>query len=144
MRTVLHLLPHPGGGAETYIDVLEGLDGYRHERVPFSTTRSRRRGVASLIARWPGIARRARAADIVHAHGDSAAILAAPLLRGDRRRSHPRACTDCGGSAARARWLVRRSLRTAVGAASRTACSARAERDDLARDPPSAASTGGW
>ena len=34
MRTVLHVLPHPGGGAETYIDLLEGLDGYRHRRVP--------------------------------------------------------------------------------------------------------------
>ena len=132
MRTVLHLLPHPGGGAETYIDVLEGLDGYCHERVAFSTTRSRRRGVASLIARWPGIARRARAADIVHAHGDSAAILAAPLLRGRPSAITPQGLhrlRRVGGAGA---WSVRRSLRAAVGAASRTACSARAERDDLA------------
>jgi glycosyltransferase involved in cell wall biosynthesis len=136
MRTVLHLLPHPGGGAETYIDVLEGLDGYRHERVPFSTTRSRRRGVASLIARWPGIARRARAADVVHAHGDIAAILAAPLLRGRPSMITPQGLhrlRRVGGAGA---WPVRRSLRAAVGAASRTACSARAERDDLAEILP--------
>ena len=76
MRTVLHVLPHPGGGAETYIDVLEGLEGYRHERAPLSGTRARRRGAAEVLARWPVVARRARKADLVHVHGDTAAILA--------------------------------------------------------------------
>ena len=31
-RTVLHVLPHPGGGGETYVDALEEMEGYRFER----------------------------------------------------------------------------------------------------------------
>jgi len=26
-RTVLHVLPHPGGGGETYVDLLAEIDG---------------------------------------------------------------------------------------------------------------------
>ena len=46
MPTVLHVLPHPGGGGETYIDLLEGLDGYsppapRLQPDPFASPRRR-------------------------------------------------------------------------------------------------------
>ena len=132
MRAVLHLLPHPGGGAETYIDLLEELQGYRHDRVPFSATRSRLRGAPSVIARWLGIARRTRAVDLVHAHGDTAAILAAPLLA----RS-PSLITTHGLHRLRrvtgARpSLARRRLRAAVASATRTVCTTRSEREELA------------
>lgn len=133
MRTVLHLLPHPGGGAETYIDLLGELRGYRHERVPFSPTRSRLRGAPSVIARWPGIARRSRGADLVHAHGDTAAILAAPLLA----RSSSLITTHGLHRLRRVRGarasLVRRRLRAAVASAIRTVCTTRSERDELAQ-----------
>jgi glycosyltransferase involved in cell wall biosynthesis len=132
MPTILHILPHKGGGAETYIDVLEGLDGYRHDRVALSTTRSRRLGAASVIARWPHIAHRARGADVVQVHGDTAAILAAPLLRARPSLITPQGLhrlRRVGGASA---WPVVRGMRFAVGAAARTACSADAERDDLA------------
>jgi glycosyltransferase involved in cell wall biosynthesis len=132
MPTVLHILPHWGGGAETYIDVLEGLDGYRHERAPLSTTRSRSRGAASVISRWPGIARRARRADIVHAHGDTAAILAAPLLSGRPSLITPQGLHRLRRSSGARGWPALRGIRAAVGAAARTTCSANAERDDLA------------
>ena len=129
MRTVLHVLPHPGGGAETYIDVLEGLEGYRHERAPLSGTRARRRGAAEVLARWPVVARRARKADLVHVHGDTAAILASPVLRGRPSVITPQRLRRVPGLGALA---TRRGLRAAVRAAARTACSARSERDDLA------------
>jgi glycosyltransferase involved in cell wall biosynthesis len=132
MPTVLHVMPHWGGGGETYIDVLERLDGYRHDRAPLSATRSRSRGVVSVIERWPGIARRIQGADIVHAHGDTAAILASPMLW---RR--PSVITAQGlhrlrrvsGASA---WTTVHAMRVAVGAATITACSANVERDELA------------
>jgi glycosyltransferase involved in cell wall biosynthesis len=138
MRTVLHVLPHPGGGAETYIDLLEGIEGYRHQRVPLSATRSRSQGVLSVLRRRREIRRLGREADLVHVHGDMAAMIAAPGLR-----DHPLVFTTHGlhrlrRSTGLAGWVVRRRLRAAVAATSRTICIARDERDDLAAAlPPS-------
>src|SRR2546423_14647997 len=81
MRRVLHVLPHRGGGAETYIDLLEGMEGYVHERVPLSSTREPLRSLPSIAWRWPGVARRARGAGPVHAPGGLPSPLAPPLLR---------------------------------------------------------------
>jgi glycosyltransferase involved in cell wall biosynthesis len=136
-RSVLHVLPHPGGGAETYIDLLEGLEGYRHQRLALSVTRSRLRGVPSVLARWRQVQKLARAADLVHVHGDMAAMIAAPALRG-----RPLVFTTHGlhrlrRSTGFAGRLVRRRLRTAVAASSRTICTAREEYDDLAAALPS-------
>ena len=129
---MLHILPHPGGGAETYIDLLAGLDDFGQERVSLSGSRSRLRAFASLPARWPRIAARARAAEVVHAHGDTAAILATPLLRGG-----PSLITTHGLHRLRRRdgvagALSRRGMRAAVAAASETICTSAAERDELA------------
>jgi glycosyltransferase involved in cell wall biosynthesis len=138
MRSVLHVLPHPGGGAETYIDLLEGLEGYRHRRVALSITRSRLRGVPSVIARRREIVRLGGTADLVHVHGDVAAMLAAPAMRG-----RPLVITTHGLHRLRRStgpwaWLVHRRLRAAVEASARTICIARDERDDLASAlPPS-------
>jgi glycosyltransferase involved in cell wall biosynthesis len=136
MRTVLHVLPHPGGGAETYIDLLEGLEGYRHQRVPLSVTRSRTEGVPSVLRRRREIGRLARGADLVHVHGDMAAMIAAPGLR-----QRPLVFTTHGlhrlrRSTGLAGWVVRRRLRSAVAATARTICIACDERDDLAAALP--------
>jgi len=138
MRTVLHVLPHPGGGAETYIDLLEGMQGYRHERVALSVTRSRTQGVPSVLRRRREIGRLVRSADLVHVHGDMAAMIAAPGLR-DR----PLVFTTHGlhrlrRSTGLAGWVVQRRLRAAVAATERTICIARDERDDLAAALPPA------
>jgi glycosyltransferase involved in cell wall biosynthesis len=138
MPTVLHLLPHPGGGAETYIDLLEGLPGYEHRRFPLSDTRSRARGVPSVLARRREAVRLGREADLVHVHGDMAAMLAAPALKG-----HPLLLTTHGlhrlrRSGGLAGWAVRRRLRAAVAASRRTICIAADEREDLAAALPPA------
>ena len=129
--TVLHVLPHPGGGAETYIDLLEGLEGYRHRRVALSPTRSRARGLVAALARRPRIVRAAGDADLVHVHGDMAAMIAAPAMRG-----RPLVITTHGlhrlrRSRGLSAWLVRRRLGAAVAASSRTICIAEDEREDL-------------
>lgn len=138
MRTVLHVLPHPGGGAETYIDLLEGMEGYRHQRVVLSDTRSRAQGVPSVLSRRREIGHLARDADLVHVHGDMAAMIAAPGLRG-----RPLVFTTHGlhrlrRSTGLAGWVVRRRLQAAVAATARTICIARDERDDLAAALPAA------
>ena len=136
MPTVLHLLPHPGGGAETYIDLLEALPGYRHERFALSVTRARGRGVGSVLRRRQEAIRRGRETDLVHVHGDMAAMIAAPPLRG-----RPLLITSHGLHRLRRSegvrgQLVRRRLRAAVAASSRTICIARDEYEDLAAALP--------
>jgi glycosyltransferase involved in cell wall biosynthesis len=132
MRRVLHVLPHRGGGAETYIDLLDGVDGYVHERAALSATREPLRSLPSIARNWPGVARRARRADLVHAHGDVASPLVLPLLR-----SRPSVVTTHGlhflrratGPRARA---ARAAMRAVIGAAAATMCTSEAERDELA------------
>ena len=138
MVTVLHVLPHPGGGAEAYIDVLAGGEGFAHRRIALSRTRSRLGAVGSLPLRWPRVAIAARGTDVLHVHGDTAAILGVPLLAGRPslitthglhrlRRSH-------GAAGAPAR----RALRAAIAAAAVTICTSTAERDELAALVPGA------
>src|SRR3954468_15148701 len=76
MRTGLHVLPHPGGGGETYVDSLAAMDGYRFERVHLGERASGRAVVAALPVT---IRRLARRFDLVHVHGESAAALCLPL-----------------------------------------------------------------
>ena len=138
MRTVLHVLPHPGGGAETYIDLLEGMDGYSHRRVALSVTRSRLRGVPPVLGRMREVRRLAAEADLVHVHGDMAAMLVAPGLRGRPLLITTHGLHRLRRSTGAAGWLVKRRLQAAVAASARTICIARDERDDLAAAlPPS-------
>jgi len=136
MPTVLHVLPHPGGGAETYIDLLEGMEGYSHRQAALSGTRSRLRGIPSVLRRMREVRRLATQADLVHVHGDMAAMLVAPSLRGK-----PLVITTHGLHRLRrsthiAGRIVRRRLREAVAASSVTICIARDEREDLASALP--------
>lgn len=135
-RTVLHVTPHPGGGGETYVEMLEGMPGYRLERFPLSLTRSRRDGIGSVLGRRRELKRRAGAADLLHFHGDMAAMIAAPMFGGQ-----PAVITGhglhrlrrTGGLAGRAlRWR----LRAAVAAADRVILNSTVERDDLAAALP--------
>src|SRR5947209_20616352 len=72
---VLHVLPHRGGGGEVYVDMLERLAGYTHERVYLSSGRSPASGLVSIPGGLLTAAARARAAaDLLHPHGDVAPV----------------------------------------------------------------------
>lgn len=131
MARVLHILPHRGGGAEAYIDRLEGLDGLEHERVALSAGRTPVSAAVSLPGRYPAIARAARRSDLVHAHGDVAATLALALLRG-----RPSVMTTHGLHFLRRadgprRVVAERALRAVARSVGCVLCTSRAERDEL-------------
>lgn len=134
---VLHVLPHPGGGAETHIDLLERLPGTQHRRVCLSTGRTPVQGALSIPRNWPAILRAARAADVVDVHGDLPAMLSVPMLR-----SGPSLWTTHGLHFSRRSHglrgaVVDRWLAAACAAADVTVCTSAAERDELtARSRP--------
>lgn len=125
---VLHVLPHPGGGAETYLDLLERLPDVTHERVILADSATSK---LSVLRHWPAAARRTNA-DIVHLHGDMAAALMLPVL--GRRRA---VWTTHGLHALRRGAPgLRRALPRVVAATQITLCCSMAEREDLAALAP--------
>jgi glycosyltransferase involved in cell wall biosynthesis len=127
-RRVLHVLPHPGGGGETYVDLLSGMDGYRMDRVYLAPSPSPRPALARGLTR---AARAARRADLVHVSGDAAAILCMPLLA-----AKPSVVTLHGlNLVRRVSGLRQRSaafaLRLVVRTATRTICVSESERIHL-------------
>ncbi len=77
-RSVLHVLPHPGGGGETYVDLLGGMPGYRFDRA-FLSPESSPSPVESG-RRLLQVTRRARHHDLLHVHGEIAGGLCLGLL----------------------------------------------------------------
>lgn len=131
MARVLHVLPHRGGGAERFIDLLERMPGHEHERVVLSSGRDPVRSAPSIASRWTGVAREARRHDLVHLHGDVAVSLALPWAA--RRRfvwtTHGLHFLRRASGAKRA--VVERSLKTATARARATTCCSHAEREEL-------------
>ncbi len=128
--TVLHILPHRGGGAENYLEQLEFL-ALTQRRMQLSWSRSPLLGGASILAGWPRVAAASRHADLVHVHGDVAAMLSLPIMR-----ARPSVLTTHGlhflRRAQGARLaLAHRALRSAVSASRRTICTSQAELDEL-------------
>ena len=141
--SVLNVLPHRGGGAETFIDCLEGLDGYTQLRRPLSSTRSPLAAGPSIIARWPAVALAARRADLLQTHGDVASILSLALLR-----ARPSVAVTHGlhllrraqGTPLRA---VQQAMAAVVAAADLTVCNSNGEREGRASHPRAAARAAG-
>ena len=128
---VLHVLPHRGGGAETYIDYLERMPGVLHERHYLSSGRAPVHAAVSIPVGWPALRGAARTADLLHTHGDMASIATQSLLRG-----RPTVITSHGLHFLRRSdgwrlWLVRRGLRATASAAQAFICCSVAERDEL-------------
>lgn len=129
-RSVLHVLPHPGGGGETYVDLLEEMPGYRFARVYLAPGP---RATPALARGLLEAARNTRRHDLLHVHGDAAAALCLPLLA-----TRPSVVTlhglnlvrRLGGARRRAAALA---LRAVLRAADRTICVSQAEREELLR-----------
>jgi glycosyltransferase involved in cell wall biosynthesis len=140
MARVLHILPHPGGGGENLVDLLEAGGGaFEHERVYLTRARTPVRALPSVVTGRSGLRRAVSRADLVHVVGDAAACLTAGLL--GRRPSvfgtHGlHLLRRSSGVAGR---LVRRSLRTALSNVRITVCSSRPELAEIRAICPAAA-----
>ncbi len=81
VRTVLHVLPHPGGGGETYVDALAAMEGYRFERLFLAPSPRPAKALRALPRTTLGVF---RAADVLHVHGEVAAGICLPVLAARR------------------------------------------------------------
>jgi glycosyltransferase involved in cell wall biosynthesis len=127
---VLHVLPHPGGGGETYVDFLSAMPGYRAVRTflaqnPAPVLSQLTRGIVQAFGH-------ARRHDLLHVHGDAASALCLPLLS-----TRPSVVTLNGLHLMRrlsspARGAVSLSLRAVIRATDTTICVSQAEHDYLA------------
>jgi glycosyltransferase involved in cell wall biosynthesis len=129
-RVVLHVLPHAGGGGDTYVDMLSAMGGYRFARLYI--TPKRKPGLGEVASRVFDLRRAVRGYDLLHVHGEGAGAMFLPLLAA--RRS---IVTLHGVHLVRRETGVRRSaaavnLRAIIRAASRTICVSHAEREEVA------------
>lgn len=136
MTAVLHVLPHRGGGGETYVDLLEQMQGVRSERAYLASARTPGAGGRSIPMRWPAMARRARAADLVHLHGDAAAAIGSPAVLGRPAVWSTHGLHFLRRAEGPAGVAARLAVRAAIAATSRTVCTSEAESDELARLAP--------
>ena len=77
LSSVLHVLPHPGGGGETYVDHLATMSGYRFEKTYIASSPKPRPAVLAGSIRAQT---RARRSDVLHVQGEVAAALCLPEL----------------------------------------------------------------
>jgi len=127
--TVLHVLPHAGGGGDTYVDILEAMPGYAFERGYLAP--ARKPGPTTVARGLADVARRASSTDLLHVHGEATGTLFLPFLV-----ARPSVVTLHGLHLLRRFGGVRRraaelNLRAVVRAADRTICVSNAEREIL-------------
>jgi glycosyltransferase involved in cell wall biosynthesis len=128
-RSVLHVLPHAGGGGDTYVDVLRTMPGYRFTRIHLAS--SRKSDPRELAHGFVEVARALPAHDLMHVHGEVASGLLLPLLA-----ARPSVVTLHGLHLLRRMTGLRRhvaalNLRAIVRAADWTICVSTAEGDAL-------------
>ena len=73
---VLHVLPHRGGGGDTYVEQLASMPGFVFDRVELT----RRRNPLELAGGLARVILAARGNDLVHVHGDAAALACLPAI----------------------------------------------------------------
>src|SRR5437764_3330772 len=129
--TVLHVLPHTGGGGETYVDLLDEMAGYRASRVHI--TEGRKAGTGEIAAGFAHVARRVRGYDLLHVHGEGTAALFLPLLAARASVATLHGLHLLRRTRGWRRRTAEFNLRAVVRAASRTICVSEAERDALAK-----------
>jgi glycosyltransferase involved in cell wall biosynthesis len=77
---VLHVLPHPGGGGERYVDALCQMSGFRFDRLYLAASREPLPALPRLASTVPRVNLHAERYDLVHVHGEIAGFLCLPAL----------------------------------------------------------------
>jgi glycosyltransferase involved in cell wall biosynthesis len=136
---VLHVLPHPGGGGESYIAMLDGMDGYVAARTYVAPSPRGRTAIAPAVASIVRIPLAASRCDLLHVHGEVVGALSLPALA---RR--PAVVTLHGMNLVRRAsglglTLARANLRAVIRAADCTICVSAAELDEIRTVDPALA-----
>lgn len=129
-RSVLHVLPHAGGGGDTYVDLLADMPGYRVERV--YVTPERKPGAGEVARGALDLRRVLGGYDVLHVHGEGVAALLLPILAAQRSVATLHGLHLVRRLSGLPRRAAALNLRAIVRAASRTICVSDAERDALA------------
>jgi glycosyltransferase involved in cell wall biosynthesis len=130
--SVLHVLPHPGGGGERYVDLLERMEGYRFERL-YLADDPRERRPDRLLAAAARVAGAARNHALLHVHGEGAAYLSLPALARKPSLVTLHGINVLRRSAGLRRRLAGVGLRIVVAAADCTICVSETEYDEVSR-----------
>jgi glycosyltransferase involved in cell wall biosynthesis len=128
VRTVLHVLPHPGGGGERYVDTLSRMEGYRFERVYLAPSPSPGDALRKLPRSWWSTFRRA---DLLHVHGEVAAAMCLPVLAARRSVVTFHGLNLLRRSAGFRRRAAIANLRLVVRASTASICVAESEAEDV-------------
>lgn len=132
MSTVLHILPHRGGGGETVVDLIGRIEHFEHRRHHLADARTPLRAAPSLALGLARASREATGADLLHVVGDVAAILCTPLYGGRPAVWSTQGLHLLRRSEGPAGAPVRAALRAAIGRSAATICSSRSELAELA------------
>jgi glycosyltransferase involved in cell wall biosynthesis len=128
-RSVLHVLPHRGGGGDTYVDVLSSMPGYTFERLYIAP--QRKPGVGEVMSGVLDLRRVLQRYDVLHVHGEGAAAMLLPLLAVRRSVATLHGLHLLRRTSGIRRRVAAFNLRAIVRAASRTICVSNAEHEQL-------------
>jgi glycosyltransferase involved in cell wall biosynthesis len=129
---LLHILPHPGGGGERLVDMIERSGGaFEHRRTYLTRSRALPRAAGAIAAGRPRLAREVASADLVHVMGDAAACLTGRLLARRPSVIETQGLHLSRRSRGLAGALVRRLLRGAIAGTRLTVCSSEPELAEL-------------
>ena len=130
-HSVLHVLPHPGGGGETYADVLSVMPGYRFTRIYLAPGPRPREAAPAVVKTAPRANLAAREHDVLHVHGEAASFLCLPSLA-----TRPSVVTLHGLNLLRRapgglRWAALANLRLILRTVGRTVCVSDSEYEEV-------------
>lgn len=130
-RSVLHVLPHPGGGGDTYVDLLSSMRGYRFELTYLTPSREHRWNLLALISGLARVARVARRFDVIHVHGEVTALLCLLALATRASVVSLHGLNFVRRSKGLARRIALANLKLVVATANRTICVSKAEYQEV-------------
>lgn len=129
---MLHVLPHAGEGAETYLDVLGAMEGWSQARRTLTEHREAARAAKAVARGYPGLVGEVRGHDLVQVHGEMAALLALPALRLRPSVFTPHGLHLLRRTTGTARRAALAALWAMVATTDRTICVSHSEHAELA------------
>jgi glycosyltransferase involved in cell wall biosynthesis len=124
------VLPHPGGGGETYVNLVSRMPGYRFERRYLAPGREPLASAPSLARSVPRVNLGTKGFDLLHVHGETASLLCLPALARTPSIVSLHGLSFARRSTGITRRIAETNLRLLVRAAASTICASQEEHDE--------------